>query len=356
MLTYKQQWEIAKEVKNSPQIKKRTAFQNVLLAVGLIIMVVGGLALFYALAQAFIYDYDLNFILLGAGVGALVLSIVLLQGNVALMQKTEKIIDATLYSRFTSAAESAQPLSDQEQLAYYEEKNKTVKEEVAVMKKYFWWSVAQKCSVAMILAFASLLFVKGIAFLGLIKMDLFEFFKDAGKGFTKNDKDTILVSFFAMEGGELKDVTAKSVLRFGAFLIFVFYAIISVSYLISTIGYIFKSKEVEKKVRLQDKVTMNAKMVYWIRPNAFEMDNIIVRAALALLLKAVCLFAFPIMFFDYIKDGLFVTEAYMYIIPAILLLIDISVQTARLMFANKNKEIMEKMLPLFEKEAMLFTY
>ena len=356
MLTYKQQWEIAKEVKNSPQIKKRNAFQTVLLVTGLLVMMAGALTLFYAMVQAFIYDYDMNFILMGAGLGGLVLSILLTKGMTAVMQKTEKIIDSTLYSRFTSAAESAQPLSDQEKLAYYEEKNKTVEKETAVMKKYFWWSIASKCSVAAILAFAALLFMKGIAFLGLLKFDLFEFFKDAGKGLGKKDKDTILISFFAMEGGELKDVTVKSVLRFGSFLMFVFYAFIAVVYFITTLGYLFKSKEVEKKVRLQDKAVINAKMANWIRPNAFEMDKIIVRMSLSFLLKAVCLFAFPIMFFDYIKDGLFVTSAYMYIIPAILLLIDISVQTARLVYASQNKEIMEKMLPLFDKDALLYSF
>ena len=97
-------------------------------------------------------------------------------------------------------------------------------------------------------------------------------------------------------------------------------------------------------------------MANWIRPNALEMDKVIVRMSLAFLLKAVCLFAFPIMFFDYIKDGLFVTKAYMYIIPAILLLIDISVQTERLVYASQNKEIMEKMLPLFEKDALFYSF
>jgi hypothetical protein len=45
----------------------------------------------------------------------------------------------------------------------------------------------------------------------------------------------------------------------------------------------------------------------------------------------------------------------MYIIPAVLLLIDVSLQVARLMFANKNKEIIEKILPLLEQDAMFWS-
>ena len=356
MLTFKQQLEIAKEVKNSPKIKKRETLQACLWIALTVIMLVSFAVVLYGVMIMRLYNFESGggiFLMIGGALFIVVFLLVKPCGGFA--QKTDAMIDSAIQSKMAAAMGNAKPLSDEEKLAYKEARNKAVEEETSVMKKYFWWNIATKCSVVAVLAILAFLFLKGIALLGLLKCNLFEFLKDALKTNPEKDGISIFASFFAVKGSGIKDLTAKTVLRFASFVAFVGYVLLTIMMFVCRLPYIFKGREINEKVRLQDRVTMNAKMIKMVKKDAFEMDNIIVYAVSSLLWKGVCLFAFPIMFFDYIKDGLFVTSAYMYIIPAVLLLIDVSLQVARLMFANKNKEIIEKILPLLEQDAMFWS-
>ena len=356
MLTFKQQLEIAKEVKNSPKIKKRETLQACLWIALTVIMLVSFAVVLYGVMIMRLYNFESGggiFLMIG---GALFIVVFLLVKPCSgFAQKTDAMIDSAIQSKMAAAMGNTKPLSDEEKLAYKEARNKAVEEETSVMKKYFWWNVATKCSVVAVLAILAFLFLKGIALLGLLKCNLFEFLKDALKTNPEKDGISIFASFFAVKGSGVKDLTAKTVLRFASFVVFVGYILMTIMMFVCRLPYIFKGREINEKVRLQDRVTMNAKMIKMVKKDAFEMDNIIVYAVSSLLWKGVCLFTFPIMFFDYIKDGLFLTSAYMYIIPAVLLLIDVSLQVARLMFANKNKEIIEKILPLLEQDAMFWS-
>lgn len=349
MLTYKQQWEIVQEIKKGPRIKKKYWLMNSIGLISLAAVIVGGIITLFALMSTASEDKAYyTRMMLGGGI-----MMVAIVGAICNGVISRKIVDEArekLQARIVADADKTDAkgaLSDAERIAYFEEKQRQETAEIAVMKQYYTWGWAT-CAIPLLIGFVSLLFIKGISFLGLGKMSLYEcfeaFFKSLSKAGTK-PSDTLIGSFLQLGSTEL---TAKIYMRWFAFGFFIFAAIDCVGNFVSGAFRIARGQaNLERVLRTKDQKVLDVWYMNAFSPSFFSFAGNLTRWIFSTAFKGVALLAFPIMFFDYIEQALFITEEYMIIIPIALLVIDAALRAGRRWYAYKNKEILQVVLPLF---------
>lgn len=356
MLTYKQQWEIVQEIKKEPQIKKKYWLMNAIGLISVAAMIIGGIIIFATLLDESLYNkatesYNKAYytrMMLGGGI--MMAAIV---GAVCSGIISRKIVDEArvkLQARIVADADKtdkSEPLSDAEKIAYFEEKQRQEATEIAVMKQYYTWGWAA-CAIPLLIAFLCLLFIKGISFLGLGKMSLYECFEDFFKSFSKVDmkpKATLIGSFLQLGATEF---TGKMLMRWIAFGFFIFVALDCVGKCLSGAFRIVRGQaNLERILRTKDQKVLDVWYMNAFSPSFFSFAGNLTRWILSTVFKGICLLAFPIMFFDYIEQALFITEKYMIIIPIVLLALDAALRAGKQWYTYKNKEVLQVVLPLF---------
>lgn len=355
MITYRQQWEIVQEIKKEPKIKKKYWLMNCLGLISVAAMIIGGIIIFATLLDESLYDkatgyskaYHTRMVLGGA------ITMIAIVGAIFSGSISRKIVDETrekLQARIVADADKtdkSEPLSDAEKIAYFEEKQRQEATEIAVMKQYYTWGWAA-CAIPLLIAFLCLLFIKGISFLGLGKMSLYECFEDFFKSFSKVDmkpKATLIGSFLQLGATE---ITGKMLMRWIAFGFFIFVALDCVGKCLSGAFRIVRGQaNIERTLREKDQKVLDTWYMNAYSASFFSFVGNVIRWVISTAFKGVALLAFPIMFFDYIEQALFITEKYMIIIPIVLLALDAALRAGKQWYTYKNKEVLQVVLPLF---------
>lgn len=356
MITYRRQCELLKEIKEEPSIKKQTRKRDILTWINLIVLL-GGLSVFLCVLFGDLMrsgkKQSVKVITI-EGISFAVMIAAMIFGNFinGLTQKIRAEIKEKLDAKIIADANETDAkgeLSDKEKLAYYQEKHQKEDEEIAIVKKYYSFCWA-KCAIPLVLAVVALFFMplKVLGGLGG-ETSLFECVKDFIKGFgAKKEEEkfvnTLLGSFI---GGDSVSF-GKMMLRLYTFLFFIAAAVSFIGNMIKGIYRIYRAQRlVEKTVRVKDKLIVNIVYAEYFH-RAYSSPNWnIIRLVLGTAFKGVALLAFPIMFADY----LYANDNLLIVVSVILLLLDTGLHAAKMWYAYQNKEDLQVLLPLFEKDS-----
>lgn len=352
-MTYEKQWEILQELKKEPEMEKKLKQRKLLLTVMLISIVTALVCMFLSMIAIKKENKTIAEIFVPM-ITAFVLMIVGTKCSKAFMSRGQSIgeeLDKKLKARVMKGEE---PVSrtEEEKRAYIADNRAREAEQVRAVKGLYALSWGT-CGIVFLVAVVCLLFLKGIAVLGLLETNFFEIFKEFIQCFSqpKAERETILLYDYLGLG--LENAGMKYTVRLIFLIYFVSIAIYALITFFSALTRISKgSAKVESLIRTKNQKYYNASKIDTFADFLFTKKGSIIYWVVSTLFQSAALLLFPCSFLRYLEQFCIV-EKYVYIILVAAVVIAAALRAFKQKYIYENRKVLQPIMMLFEQDSKI---